>query len=125
MISYTDYRYRFPVAGLVLAVDAFDALRAAGLLPLDGLPANMLGDPIVLNGVAVAKGRAGRAAVQTIDPDTGAPVTLPAVGDPTQIYVHIRSSTSPLELPTGFDPAVFGLVPTTVEESSAVLGVWA
>lgn len=125
MTTYSDYRYRFPLAGLALAVDAFAALRAGGLLPPDGLPENMLGDPISLNGEMVARGRAGRAAVDTTDPDTGSAVTIPAIGDPAMVYVHIRSSTAPSELPPGFDPAAYGLVATTAEESAAVLGVWA
>lgn len=125
MSTYHDYRYRFPAVGLALAADAFTALRAAGLLPPNGLPENMLGDPLLLNGAEVARGRQGRAAVDTTDPIAGEAMHIPAVGDPTMIYVHIRSETPPEALPAGFTPATFGLIATTATESAVVLGVWA
>lgn len=125
MTEYFDYRYRFPLSSLTLAADAFTALRTAGLLPPDGLPENMLGDPLVLNGAVVARGRVGRAALSYVDETTGEAVDVPATGDPTMIYVHIRSTVSPHELPAGFYPSAYGLTETTVEESVAVLGVWA
>lgn len=125
MTEYTDYRYKFPLSGLALAVDAFDALRAAGLLPLDGLPENMLGDPILAGGVVVAKGRAGRAAFSYTDEASGETVNVPATGDPEMIYVHIRSRVGLGDLPSGFNPSAYGLTATTPEESAPVLGVWA
>lgn len=125
MTEYTDYRYRFPVAGLALAADAFSALRAAGLLAAEGLPENMLGDPVLLNGALVTRGRAGRAAVEYTDGDSGELVQLPAAGDPDFVYIHIRSEVPPSDLPASFSPAAYGLVETTPEESAAVLGVWA
>lgn len=121
---YHDYRYRFPVAGLALAADAFAALRGAGLLPPEGLPENMLGDPILLNGVQVARGRQGRAEVTFTDSDTGQPVIIPAAGDPAYIYVHIRAELAPADLPPGFAPRAYALEETTAAESAAVLGVW-
>ena len=57
---YFDYRFRFPADGLTQAVAAFDALRAAGILPADSLPFNLLGDPIEQDGKVVAFGRSGR-----------------------------------------------------------------
>jgi hypothetical protein len=125
MSAYHDYRYRFPVGGLARATEAFAALRAAGLLPAEGLPENMLGDPLLLDGAEVARGRSGRAAWSYADPVSGAPVAVPACGDPGSVYVHIRSDVAPSQLPPGFDPAAYGLTATTVEESAAVLGVWA
>jgi hypothetical protein len=122
---YFDYRFRFPADGLTQAVAAFDALRAAGILPADSLPSNMLGDPIEQDGKVVAFGRSGRAGLTYIDPDTAETVVVPAIGDPGMVYVHIRSEVAPDGLPAGFDPSVFGLVPVSAEDSAAVLGVWA
>jgi hypothetical protein len=125
MSTYADYRYRFPLAGLLLAAEAFTALRLVGVLPPDGLPDNMLGEPVLLNGAVITAGRAGRAALEYTDPDTEQLVQLPAAGDPAFVYVHIRSLVQPEQLPAGFDPAAFGLVATSPDESAAVLGVWA
>lgn len=125
MPDYHDYRFAFPADGLATALGAFEALRAAGILAPGEVPLNMLGDPIVQGGQTVAFGRRGRAGLTYADEATGAPVAVPAIGDPSLIYIHIRSETAPEALPAGFDPAAFGLIPVPAEESAAVLGVWA
>jgi hypothetical protein len=122
---YYDYRFRFPADGLAQAVAAFDLLRSAGLLPADALPSNMLGDPIEQDGKVVAFGRQGRPAMSFTDPNTNEVIAVAATGDPETVYIHIRSEVPPSGLPGEFDPAAFGLSPTSAAESAAVLGVWA
>lgn len=114
MSGYTDYRFRFPVTGIAQALAGFDALRQVGLMPADGLPLNMLGDPINADGETVP-----------LDEDTGSFPGVAFMGrrSGAHFYIHIRSAVPPVALPVS--PAVFGLEDVSVEASAAVLGVWA
>lgn len=128
-MTYFDYRFRFPVAGIAQALGGFAALRAAGVMPADGLPANMLGDPLDVAGALVMpdaggelsgvafRGRRGSAAIVSKD------WTIPARGDTGYFYIHIRSTIDPATLPVS--PAAFGLETVSAEESAAVLGAYA
>lgn len=109
MSAYYDYRLKFPVTGLATALQAIAALQSAGLLGAGDIPDNMLGDPRDNSGAIASSnitwmGRQGTT-------------------DPSYYYIHIRATVDPTTLP--FDPATFGLVPSTVQESADVLGVWA
>lgn len=125
---FHDYRFRFAVGDLATALQALDALRAAGTIADGSLPDNMLGDPMDASGGAVSRdvaawfGRQGTAAVTFPDPAGGGDITVPQKGDPGSFYVHIRSIVAPGDL--GLNPAEFGLVPISAEESAVVLGVW-
>lgn len=107
MNGYYDYRFRFPVAGIAQALTGFAALRQVGLLPAEGLPANMLGEPLDATGAPT-------------DAEDAAFVGRRS-GD--HFHVHIRSRVDPATLPVS--PATFGLEPVTEADSAAVLGVWA
>lgn len=123
-----DYRFKFATADLALALGALSALREAGTLANGGLPDNMIGDPMDATGQPVPRegaawfGRRGAAAVTFPDPGGGGDITVPQRGDPGSFYVHIRSIVAPGDL--GLNPAEFGLIPTSVDESAIVLGVW-
>lgn len=127
MTAYFDYRFKF--ADLSRALLGFAPLRVAGILPLDGIPQNMLGDPRDATGAYTTDpekiawiGRKGTAASSYTD-ENGQTVNVPAVGDPTLFYVAIRSDVPPDKI--GVDPADFGLEVCDPAESAAVLGVWA
>jgi hypothetical protein len=113
MSGYADYRFRFPASGIAQALAGFDALRQVGLVPAEGLPLNMLGDPINASGETVA-----------FDDETGGLPGAVFIGrrSGAHFYIHIRSSIDPASLPVS--PAAFGLETTTAEQSAAVLGVW-
>jgi hypothetical protein len=132
------YDYRFKTTNLPLALLAIDALRDAGVLSPDGAPVNMLGD--LLPDRPDLRGRQGRAgawvtpteAVPVRDQMTGEasgetavppPYFVPALGEAGAWYIAIRSEVPPETLP--LDPAQFGLLPVSAEESADVLGVWA
>lgn len=128
MSSYTDYTFKF--SDLTKALQAFAALRTAGILGQGDVPENMLGDPRDSTGAAVARdsgtvawvGRKGIAAASYTD-ESGQTVNVPARGDPTLWYIAIRSTVTPDKIP--FDPATYGLEVCDPAESAAVLGVWA
>ena len=113
MTTYYDYYYCYPTVNSPDA--AFAALAGAGVQPRQ-----MLGDPIVVAGAVVARGRPGRATINIIDELTGDPVSVPAIGDPTKTYLHIRT-TAPLD----FDATAYGWAESSESDSRAVLGVWA
>jgi len=116
-----DYRYRFPESAWG------DAVLFMHLVT-EGRITNMLGDPLsetaepALASDAAVFARKGIAERNGIDP-TGEPVTYPATGLPGWWYVHVRADIPPEALPA--DPAAWGFVATSPEESAAVLGVWA
>lgn len=120
--TYHEYTFRFPAAGLALALDALDALREIGVLEADR-PANMLGERRDQAGAIVpshAAWRGSRGSLAVTTPDG----VIPAKGDPDWFYINVRSLTPPEAL-GDFDPADYGFVATTAEESAEVLGVWA
>ena len=113
MSEYFDYRYRFPVAGIALAVDAIvditetgSSLRANNLLG-EGTLKDMLGGPLGRDGTPVPE---GEEAFRGTESDG-------------YVYLHTRATVDPKDL--GIDISVFGLEPVDEETSSAVLGVWA
>jgi hypothetical protein len=105
MSEYFDYRYRFPLSGLVKALSVMDALRNANLM-LGNRPLNMLGGPLDEH-------------AEPTDADTAA--FLGAVQD-GYVYVHVRSVIRPELVP---DPTQYGMEPVSKQDSAAVLGVWA
>lgn len=125
---FYDYRFKFAADSLPDALEALEALRAAGTIADGSLPDNMLGDPMDAGGLAASRGdavwfgRRGAAAVTFPDAGGGDDITVPQKGDPDRFYVHVRSIVAPADL--GLDPAEFGLVATSAEESAVVLGVW-
>lgn len=127
-MTYFDYRLKFPVVGLPTALSALAALKASGVMVGEDVPQNMLGSPRDAAGSVTAssplwRGEPGRASTSFTDPGTGLTVTLPACGDPAYFYIHIRTAVSPASI--GLDPATYGLIACTPEETASVLGVWA
>jgi hypothetical protein len=131
----TDYLWNFPRTSLSKALTGLTALRVELDLPPGTLPGNALGDPRDATGAMVTQaqraakpasnpviwiGRPGSAATSFTDP-AGKTVTVPAKGDPTKFYMHIRTDKTVQK----FDPTQYGLAPTDPAESTAVLGVWA
>ena len=133
----SDYLVNFPTSGLALALEGLDRLRMEMGLPPGTLPGNALGDRRDASGDVVTTlpaddltkpapdvtawiGRPGSAASSYKDMN-GQNVEVPAKGDPTRYYMHIRTDA---EAPD-FDPAAYGLEPTDPATSAAVLGVWA
>lgn len=126
MIEY-DYRYKFPLSGLALAITGFAALQAAGLLSPGTIPPNMLGSDRDASGNVVAPGdstvvawRGDAGIAQMVDPSSGG--TIEARGDPAFYYVAIRSEVAPADVTV--NPADYGLVTCDPIESAAVLGGW-
>jgi hypothetical protein len=135
---YFDYRLNFPTTGLALALEGFDALRAELGIETNALLGHMLGDPRDANGnIAIPQprdiddppdtsvvwvGRPGMAAYTYTDPNDEV-VEVPAKGDPSRYYMHIRTADD--HSATAFDPSAYGMAPTDPAESAAVLGVWA
>jgi hypothetical protein len=133
-----DYRLNFPTTGLALALEGFDALRAELGIETNTLLGHMLGDPRGADGNIVVPpvrsiddppdtsvvwvGRPGMAAYTYTDPNDEV-VEVPAKGDPSRYYMHIRTMDD--HGAVAFDPAQYGLLPTDPVESAAVLGVWA
>jgi len=127
MSAEFDYRFKFPLASLSQALTAIAALRQFGLIGTGDIPQNMLGDARAADGSVVTTapaflGRTGTAATSYTDPN-GQTVTVPAKGDPGYWYVAIRAPVDPATLP--INPANYGLLPCSADESAAVLGVWA
>jgi len=118
-----DYRFKFRVADLDLALEAMVVLRLAGILTTEH-PINMLGEPrgaqgqIVTEEEALFRGSRGTLAVTTPDG------VIPAKGDTGWFYIHIVSTVSPDVALAELDPADFGLEATTAAESAEVLGEW-
>ena len=129
----TDYRLTFPVTALVAGMDGIATLRAE----LQSDTANRvdaLGDPRDASGNIVYPdpnapigapppdvwyGRPGSAATSYTDLD-GNTVDVPARGDPSLYYVHIRSA-----MPAGeFDPTQHGMKDADAVASAQVLGIW-
>jgi hypothetical protein len=127
-----DYRLTFPVTSLVSGVAGMRALRAE--LQSDGDNAhNALGDPRDANGDIVVPdpntpigtpppevwyGRPGSAATSYTDPN-GNVVQVPARGDPSLYYVHVRS-----EQEVEFSPMQHGMKDADAVASAQVLGIW-
>jgi hypothetical protein len=129
----TDYRLTFPVTALVAGVDGIATLRAE--LQSDTTNrVDALGDPRDASGNIVYPdpnapigtpppdvwyGRPGSAATSYTDLN-GDIVQVPAKGDPTLYYVHIRSA-----LPAGeFDPTQHDMKDADPKASADVLGIW-
>jgi hypothetical protein len=128
----TDYRLTFPVTALVAGVDGIATLRAE----LQSDTANRvdaLGDPRDANGNIVYPdpnapigtpppevwyGRPGSAATSYTDLN-GNVVQVPARGDPSLYYVHIRSDQD-----IAFDPTQHGMKDADPKASADVLGIW-
>jgi hypothetical protein len=107
------------------------------------LPDNMLGDKRTSDGSLYVPpddpnapdthafcGRPGRAAFSYTDPISGLVVNVPAAGDPTIMYVQVRSPVSQaqsaaLQAQLGISPATYGITPADPAVCAAVLGVWA
>jgi len=128
----TDYRLSFPVTALVAGVDGIATLRAE----LQSDTANRvdaLGDPRDANGSIVYPdpnapigtpppdvwyGRPGSAATSYTDLN-GNVVQVPAKGDPSLYYVHVRSTQDVV-----FDPTQHGMKDADAVASAQVLGIW-
>jgi len=126
-----DYRLTFPVTALANGLEGYAVLREE-LAPDNAQ--NALGDPRDASGNIVYPdpnapigtpppdvwyGRPGSPATTFTDPD-GNVVQVPARGDPSLYYVHIRS-----ELPAGeFDPARHDMRDADPKASADVLGIW-
>ena len=125
----TDFRMSFPVTSLGTGISGLRALREAE----GGNAQNALGDPRDANGNIVYPdpsapigtpppdvwyGRPGSAATSYTDLD-GNTVQVPAKGDPTLYYVHIRSAQD-----IAFDPARHDMRDADPKASAAVLGIW-
>jgi len=129
----TDYRLTFPVTALVAGLSGIEQLRAE--LQSDTVNrVDALGDPRDADGNIVYPdpnapigtpppevwyGRPGSAATSYTDLN-GDIIQVPAKGDPTLYYVHIRSA-----LPAGeFDPAQHDMRDADPKASADVLGIW-
>lgn len=106
MSEYFDYRYRFPVAGIALAVGLLDALRANNLLGA-GTLRDMLGDPMDING----------------DPADAETAAFWGKRSGDHIYLHTRAPIDPTTL--GLDLSAYGMEHVDADTSAAILGVWA
>jgi hypothetical protein len=121
----TDYRLTFPVTALASGVEGIAALRAELKSGGDNAQ-NALGDPrdatgavvVPAPGVEVWYGRPGSAATSYTDLN-GNVVQVPARGDPSLYYCHIRS-----DQPVAFDPAQHGMRDADAAGSAQVLGIW-
>jgi hypothetical protein len=126
----TDFRMSFPVTSLDAGVQGLRALREAE----GGDARNALGDPRDANGNIVVPdpnapigtpppdvwyGRPGSAATSYTDLN-GNVVQVPAKGDPSLYYVHIRSEKAA----SGFRPDRYGMRSSDLKASAAVLGIW-
>jgi hypothetical protein len=143
-VTFYDYRLMFPISGLAQALQFLAGVRAAGFMGGSGaLPDNMLGDPrdssgnivtaVDANGALIGHaftGRPGIPASSYTDPNSGETVNVPAAGDPTMMYMHLRSPVSQaqsaaLQAQLNLSPAGYGITPSDPVVSAAVLGVWA
>jgi hypothetical protein len=127
----TDYLWNCPRTSLDKALAGLTALRIELDLPPGTLPGNALGDLRDASGAVVTRtptdppsatwiGRPGSPATSYTDP-AGKTVTVPAKGDPTKFYMHIRTDKKAEK----FDPSMYALSPTDPATSADVLGVWA
>lgn len=125
----TDFRLSFPVTALAVGISGLRALREAE----GGNAQNALGDPRDANGnivypdpnapigtppLDVWYGRPGSAATSYTDLN-GNVVQVPACGDPSLYYVHVRS-TQDVE----FDASAHGMKDADAVASAQVLGIW-
>jgi hypothetical protein len=125
----TDFRLTFPVASLVTGIQGLRALREAE----GGTAQNALGDPRDASGNIVYPdpnapigapppdvwyGRPGSPATSYTDLN-GNTVQVPAKGDPTLYYCHIRSTQD-----IAFDPTQHGMRDADAVASAQVLGIW-
>ena len=130
----TDYRLTFPVTALANGARGITALRAELQSDTNATPINALGDPRDAEGKIVHPdpaapigtpppevwyGRPGSPATSHTDPG-GNVVQVPAKGDPTLYYVHIRSSQEA----KAFRPSQYGMKDSDLKASAAVLGIW-
>jgi len=128
-----DYRLTFPVTALVAGVAGIATLRAelqsdtANRVDALGDPRDASGNivypdpnaPIGTPPPEVWYGRPGSAATSYTDLN-GDIIQVPAKGDPTLYYVHIRSA-----LPAGeFDPTQHDMKDADLVDSADVLGIW-
>jgi hypothetical protein len=127
-----DYRLTFPVTALVSGMDGIATLRAE----LQSDTANRvdaLGDPRDASGNIVYPdpnadpntpppdvwyGRPGSAATSYTDLN-GNTVQVPAKGDPTLYYCHIRSAQD-----IAFEPTQHDMRDADPKASADVLGIW-
>jgi hypothetical protein len=130
----TDYRLSFPVTSLGTGVSGFRALRDELERDAPGGAHNALGDPRDAQGNIVVfdpnadpnvpppdvwYGRPGSAATSYTDLN-GNVVQVPAKGDSSLYYVHIRSEQDAPE----FSPEQHGMKDADAVDSAAVLGIW-
>lgn len=126
----TDYLLTFPVTSLTVGINGLSVLREQ--LQRDG--GNALGDPRDADGNIVYPdpnapigtpppdvwyGRPGYAATSYVDLD-GNTVQVPACGDPSLYYVHIRSEQTVDE----FHLDQYDMRSASPAESAQVLGIW-
>jgi hypothetical protein len=124
-----DYMLTFPVTALAAGISGLRALREAE----GGNAQNALGDPRDASGNIVCPdpnapigtpppdvwyGRPGSAATSYTDLN-GNVVQVPARGDPTLYYVHVRSDQD-----IAFDPTQHGMKDADAVASAQVLGIW-
>jgi hypothetical protein len=126
-----DYRLTFPVTALAAGVEGIATLRAE-LQSETATPINALGDRRDASGDIFVPadpgtpppdtwyGRPGSAATSYTDPN-GTLVQVPAKGDPTLYYVHIRSE----QAAGAFRPGQYEMTDADLHDSAAVLGIWA
>jgi len=125
----TDFRMSFPVTSLGTGISGLRALREAE----GGNAQNALGDPRDSTGAIVHPdpeapigapppdvwyGRPGSAATSYTDLN-GNTVQVPAKGDPSLYYVHVRSDQD-----IAFDPTQHGMKDADLVDSAQVLGIW-
>ena len=126
-----DYRLTFPVTALANGLEGYAVLREE-LVPDNAQ--NALGDPRDADGNIVVPdpnapigtpppdvwyGRPGSAATSYTDLN-GVVVQVPARGDPSLYYVHIRSANAA----PAFDPASHDMTNADAVASAQVLGIW-
>ena len=123
--GYVDLTYSFPISGLATALGGLAALQAAGVLADGTTIANEIGDAYAADGTPATTAANGNSNM-AFRGKPGDPSTTPPT-DPTQMYVAFRATdTQATQVAgAGIDPATYGLVVTTPQESAAVLGVWA
>lgn len=130
-----DYRYTFPVTALERGLLGIAALVAELKAESSNSANNALGDPRDADGNIVVfepsdefppppspvvwYGRPGSRASSYTDLN-GDLVLIPARGDPTLYYIHIRSEQEA----GGFQPTQHAMTSTDLVDSAAVLGIW-
>ena len=129
-----DYMLTFPTTALANGVAGITALRAELQSDTNATPINALGDPRDANGDIVVPdpsapigtpppevwyGRPGSAATSYTDLN-GNTVDVPARGDPSLYYVHIRSEQDA----PAFRANQYDMKDADAVDSAAVLGIW-